>query len=127
MAAKKKNKSGLSDEQKSWIPKYAYLVQWSEEDQAFVVSVNELKGCMTHGDSQEHALEMAFQAVEGYLESMSSDGEEIPKPVALTTFSGNFPLRMTPELHRVIALEAMKHGYKSVNKFIVEKLEQVVG
>ncbi|MBX9765699.1 MAG: type II toxin-antitoxin system HicB family antitoxin [Bdellovibrionales bacterium] len=125
MGAKKSKKQTLSEEIKSWIPKYAYRIQWSTQDNAFVVSVEELRGCMTHGNSQEHALEMAHDAVEGYLLSMIEDGEEIPKPIALESFSGNFPLRMTPELHRSIVMEATKHGYKSVNKYLVEKLEEV--
>lgn len=32
------------------------ILDWSNQDQAFVAEVPELPGCMAHGDSQEAAL-----------------------------------------------------------------------
>lgn len=80
---------GLSKELKKLIPLYTYRIEWSEVDQVFVVSVEELSGCMTHGDTQEHALKMGHEAVELYLESYQSRKIEIPKPFA----------RKTPRMH----------------------------
>jgi predicted RNase H-like HicB family nuclease len=117
----------LSKELRKLVPLYTYRIEWSEVDQVFVVSVEELSGCMTHGDTQEHALKMGHEAVTGYLESLVDDKSEIPKPFALQKFKGDFLIRATPALHRKIAIESNRQGFKSINKFVVEKLEKIVG
>lgn len=117
----------LSKEQIKMIPFYTYRIEWSEEDKVFVVSVEELKGCMTHGKTQEEALKMGHEAVQCHLEGMLADKVEIPLPYSKQKFNGEFLVRATPELHRRIALESNRQGFKSINKFIVEKLEKIVG
>ncbi|MCC6861760.1 MAG: type II toxin-antitoxin system HicB family antitoxin [Bryobacterales bacterium] len=68
------------------------------------------------GDSVEE-LKRAFEdSVEDYLEFCTSRNEEPERP-----FSGKFLVRMPPELHRHIALEARRLG-KSLNSFIVDRL-----
>ena len=116
----------LNRELKKLVPLYTYRIEWSEEDELFVVSVEELSGCMTHGKTQAEALKMGHEAVEGYLESLFHNNEEIPKPLSLQKFKGEFLVRATPELHRKIAVESNRKGYKSINKFIIETLERAV-
>ena len=53
----------LSKKIKELIPYYSYNIHYSDEDKAYVVSVDELTGCMTHGDSAAEALELAHEAV----------------------------------------------------------------
>jgi predicted RNase H-like HicB family nuclease len=48
-----------------------------ENDGAFTVTVPALPGCVTFGDNLEHAIEMAKEAIEIYLEELRSRGEEI--------------------------------------------------
>ena len=36
--------------------KYETIIYWSEDDQAYLVEVPELPGCLAHGDSYEEAL-----------------------------------------------------------------------
>lgn len=117
----------LPKEIKKLIPLYTYKIEWSEEDKVFVVTVEELKGCVTHGSTQVEALKMGHEAVFGYLESLVDDKLEIPKPFSLQKFKGEFIVRATPELHRKLAMESIRQGYKSINKFVVEKLEKLVG
>jgi predicted HicB family RNase H-like nuclease len=52
---------------------------------------------------------------------MKKEGEEIPEPFSLHKFSGEFRVRMPPEKHRKIAIEASLQGV-SMNHFIVSKL-----
>ena len=50
-------------------------------------------------------------------EAGSSRGEEPDKP-----FSGTFTVRMSPEMHRHVALEARRKG-KSLNAYVVGRLK----
>ena len=62
------------------MPKYSMLISWSEEDQAYIVSVPELPGCMAHGKTKEQALKEVEIAKELWIETALEDGEEIPEP-----------------------------------------------
>lgn len=115
----------LSKEQKNWIPLYTYRLEWSNEDKLFVVSVEELDGCMTHGKTQEEALKMGHEAVELTLESMAKHKQEIPLPLSLQKFKGEFIVRANPALHKSLAMKSKKEGYKTLNKFIVAELSKI--
>lgn len=103
--------------------KYEMDIIWSEEDQAFVVNVPELSGCSTHGETIEEAVEMAREAIEGYLETLKKLGKPIPTPLAEKKFSGNIPLRIEPSLHRALAVKAQLNK-KSLNAFLADQLKQ---
>ena len=105
--------------------KYKVEINWCAQDKAYVVRVPELPGCLTHGDTPEHALQMAYEAIEGYIESLKSRGLHIPKPFAEKTFTGNIPLRIDPTLHRDLASKANIEGV-SLNKLIESKLKKAV-
>lgn len=62
------------------MPKYSMLISWSEEDQAYIVSVPELPGCMADGKTPEEAVKEAQTVIELWIESALEDGDEIPKP-----------------------------------------------
>lgn len=111
---------------KELIPYYSYNIHYSDEDKAYVVSVNELAGCMTHGDSAVEALEMAHEAVEGHLEVLLSRKQDIPEPISKIKASGDFLVRSNPELHQKLIRKSHQEGYKSLNKFVVDKLEEIV-
>jgi predicted RNase H-like HicB family nuclease len=49
----------------------------------FTVEVPDLPGCVTEGDTFEEALEMAEEAIEGFLVVMKKDGDPIPMPTKL--------------------------------------------
>ena len=50
--------------------KYSMIMSWSEDDQAYIVSVPELPGCMADGKTPEDL----------WIETALEDGEVIPKP-----------------------------------------------
>jgi predicted RNase H-like HicB family nuclease len=60
--------------------KYETIFFWSEEDNAYVVDVPELPGCMAHGESQEEALANAQQAIQLWLDTAKEFGDPIPVP-----------------------------------------------
>lgn len=114
MARKKKSRKEFP------IKEYKVEIAFSPEDEAYVARVPELPSCVTHGETQEEALEMAHEAIEVFLESLVADGKEIPIPMARRKFSGKIPLRIDPVLHRDIAVKADGENI-SVNRYI-EKL-----
>jgi len=60
-------------------PKYAVIIQWSEEDQKYVVSLPEWGGCKTHGDTYEEAARNAEEVLELLVES-HDESTEGPAP-----------------------------------------------
>lgn len=50
----------------------------SAEEGGFIVTVPALPGCVTQGETFEHAQEMAKDAIQAYIESLLKEGEEIP-------------------------------------------------
>ena len=50
------------------------------EEGGFTVSVPDLPGCHTQGETVEEALEMAKDAIEGYLDVLAAEGRPLPEP-----------------------------------------------
>lgn len=59
------------------------VVLLPEEDGGFSVSVPALPGCHTQGETREEALEMAKDAIEGYLEVLEGEGRPLPLPAQI--------------------------------------------
>jgi len=49
-----------------------------EPEGTYTVTVPALPGCITYGDTVEHAMLMAKEAVELYIEELRERGEDIP-------------------------------------------------
>jgi predicted RNase H-like HicB family nuclease len=49
-----------------------------EPEGGYTVVVPALPGCITYGNSIDEAKEMAKEAIEGYLDVLNEQGEEIP-------------------------------------------------
>jgi len=60
--------------------KYELIIFWSDEDQAFVVEVPELPGCMADGDTYEQAVANARQVIGEWIEAARDLGRLIPEP-----------------------------------------------
>lgn len=56
---------------------YTVILEPAEEG-GYTVTVPALPGCVTEGDTFEEAIQMARDAIEGYLESLVLHGETIP-------------------------------------------------
>lgn len=65
--------------------KYSMFMAWSEEDQAYIVSVPELPGCMADGKTPEEAVKNAEIIIQEWIECALEDGEIIPEPSLYTT------------------------------------------
>ncbi len=49
-----------------------------EPEGGFTVTVPSLPGCVTYGDTLDHALEMAKEAISGYIEVLKEMNESVP-------------------------------------------------
>ena len=66
-------------------PGKAYeVVLRREDDGGYSVFVPELPSVATQGETREEALEMAREAIEGYLEVMREDGLTVPRTERVT-------------------------------------------
>jgi predicted RNase H-like HicB family nuclease len=59
---------------------YSMLIEWSAEDDAFIVTVPELPGCRTHGATYVEAVEHGQDAVESWISARQHNGRPIPPP-----------------------------------------------
>jgi len=101
--------------------KYTYRVTWSEEDEEFVGLCSELPSLSWLDATSEKTLKGIHLVVEECLEDMLQNGEEIPLPISLRDYSGKFMVRIPPEVHRHLALEAIEAGV-SLNRIASSKL-----
>ena len=61
-------------------PRYEMIIWWSDEDQAFVVDVPELPGCMADGSTRAKAIGNAEDAVAFWLKTAKADDRSVPNP-----------------------------------------------
>jgi antitoxin HicB len=60
---------------------YKIIIQWSDEDKCYVVSLPEWgEFCHTHGDTYEEAIKNAQEVLEMLIESSLENGETLPEP-----------------------------------------------
>jgi predicted RNase H-like HicB family nuclease len=62
--------------------KYELVVFWSSEDDAFVVEVPDLPGCMAHGTTPTEAVAEVERAIELWIGTARELGREVPEPRA---------------------------------------------
>ncbi|MFZ4486296.1 MAG: type II toxin-antitoxin system HicB family antitoxin [Candidatus Nanopelagicales bacterium] len=101
--------------------RYTYRLAWSATDQEFIATVVEFASLSWIADTREAALEGLTSVVEDVLQDMLAEGEEIPAPWDERTFSGKFNLRLGPDLHRKVALEAAER-HESMNTYVMKQL-----
>ena len=59
---------------------YEMIIWWSAKDDAYVVDVPELPGCMAHGPTRQDAIKNAEGAIKFWIKTAKEDGQEIPQP-----------------------------------------------
>lgn len=59
---------------------YSMVIQWSDDDDAYIVLVPELPGCITHGATYEEAVRQGQDAIESWIEANRAWGKPIPAP-----------------------------------------------
>jgi predicted HicB family RNase H-like nuclease len=100
---------------------YTYRVTWSEDDQEFIGLCAEFPSLSWLASSQEAALRGVRSVVAQVIADMKKNGETVPDPLASRSFSGKFMVRVPPEIHRRLAVEAAECGV-SLNRLASAKL-----
>lgn len=100
---------------------YAARVEYSEEDGCFVGHIAGIRDVIGfHGESVAELRAAFVEAVDDYLATCKKLGREPHHP-----YSGQFRLRLSPELHARAAMVAETKG-KSLNAWVSEVIERGV-
>jgi predicted HicB family RNase H-like nuclease len=100
---------------------FAARVEYSEEDGCFIGHIAGIRDVIGfHGDSVVKLRAAFKEAVDDYLETCKKLGKQPNKP-----YSGQFRLRLAPELHARAAMLAETRG-KSLNTWVSEVIEKSI-
>jgi predicted HicB family RNase H-like nuclease len=103
--------------------KYTYRVTWSEDDNEYVGLCAEFQSLSWLADTPEKALKGIRKLVADILLDMGINGETIPEPISCKQYSGKFMVRVPPDVHRKLAVQAAESGV-SLNRIASSKLSQ---
>ena len=100
---------------------YIGSVEYSEKDQVFFGKVEGINGLVNFEGESVSELTSAFhEAVDDYLAYCKDEGIEPDK-----SYTGNLNVRLTPTIHRQIAILAKQAGM-SINAYIKKTMEEKV-
>jgi len=100
---------------------YSAKIEFDEDANIFHGEVINLRDVITFEGETVDGLRQAFQeSVDDYLEFCAERGEDPEKP-----YSGKFVVRVEPELHKRISIEARKRGV-SINALVGEALSKTM-
>lgn len=100
---------------------YTYRVTWSAEDGEHVGLCTEFPSLSWLAKTPEAALKGIRQIVAEAVADMQASGEAVPVPLAEKRYSGEFRVRIPPEVHRSLAIQAAEQGV-SLNRLASAKL-----
>ncbi len=102
---------------------YLKIVEWSEEDQCYIGTCPGLMLGGVHGDNEAKVYKELCQAVEEWITIYQEDGASLPAATAGREFSGKFVIRVGKDLHKALAVDALRYG-ESLNSFCVDVLRE---
>ncbi len=100
---------------------YTYRVTWSGDDNEHVGLCVEFPGLSWLENTPEAALKGIRKVVAEVVIDMEKFGEKIPEPLAEKKYSGKFMVRLLPEQHRELAIQAAETGV-SLNRLVGARL-----
>ena len=103
--------------------RYTYRVTWSEEDREHVGLCAEFPSLSWLAKDPDAALRGIRKLVQEAVSDMRKEHESIPEPIALKRYSGKFMVRVPPQVHKKLAIEAAESGV-SLNRLASLKLSQ---
>lgn len=97
---------------------YHAIVEYDAEDRIFVGKVFGISDSLNfHGTTVDELEEMFHQSIDNYLSFCEEIGKEPDKE-----FKGTFNVRVSPDLHRQVALRAAEEK-TTLNQFVAHALE----
>ena len=100
---------------------YTYRVTWLPEDGEHVGLCIEFPSLSWLAETPEEALTGVRKVVAEVVADLEANGELIPKPLSEKHYSGEFRVRIPPELHRQLVFMAAEQGI-SLNRLASAKL-----
>ncbi len=101
--------------------RYTYRVTWSEEDGEYIGTCAEFPSLSWLAKSQGAALRGIQRLVTEVVSDMRANNEIIPEPIAMKRFSGKFVVRIPPDVHRSLHIQAAE-ARVSFNRLVSSKL-----
>lgn len=103
--------------------RYTYRVTWSEDNNEYVGLCAEFPSLSWLTLTPEAALKGIRKLVADVVKDLDATGETIPKPIAGRSYSGKFMVRVPPDVHRKLAIQAAE-SCVSLNRIASSKLSQ---
>ena len=103
------------------IDRYTYRVFWSDEDVEYVALCAEFDLLSHLDDTPEKALTGIRDLVSHAVQLNLEEGIPVPEPLSTRRYSGTITLRIPPETHRALAMDAAEAGV-SMNRLATERL-----
>jgi predicted HicB family RNase H-like nuclease len=103
---------------------YTYRITWSDEDSEYVGLCAEFPSLSWLDKTQEAALQGIRNLVAKVVSDMKSNDENIPEPLAIKQYSGKLLVRIPPNVHRDLTIQAAE-AKVSINRLISSKLSSI--
>jgi predicted HicB family RNase H-like nuclease len=103
--------------------KYTYRVTWSEDDNEYAGLCAEFPSLSWLAKTPEKALSGIRRVVDDVVRDMHKRGETVPEPISCRHYSGKFMVRVPPQVHQKLAIQAAEAGV-SLNRLASAKLSQ---
>ena len=103
--------------------RYTYRVTWSEDDNEYVGLCAEFPSLSWLAGTPEAALRGIRKIVQDVVKDMRNEGEAVPEPIACRDYSGKFMVRVPPQVHRKLVIQAAESGV-SLNRLASLKLSE---
>ncbi|MBI3985759.1 MAG: toxin-antitoxin system HicB family antitoxin [Lentisphaerae bacterium] len=103
--------------------RYLKIVEWSEDDRCYVGGCPGLMLGGIHGDDEATVYRELCQAVDEWIHIQQEDHEPLPPPTAGKDYSGKFVVRVGKDLHKELAVRALREG-NSLNAYCVRVLRE---
>jgi len=103
------------------IGKYSVQINWSEEDDCYIATSEEFPNLSAFGDTYEEVIQEFMTALGGFLEVIEET--QLPDPVTIESYSGQFRVRLPRSLHRRLATLARRESV-SLNTIVIKLLTE---
>lgn len=103
--------------------RYLKIVEWSEEDQCYVGTCPGLMVGGVHGDDETDVYRELCEVVDEWIETLRKDGDPLPPATAQKEYSGRFVVRVGRELHKELAIDALRKG-QSLNTYCLNAFRE---
>ena len=103
---------------------YTYRVHWSPEDAMFVGTVAEFPSLSWLASEQLEAFTGIHRLASETVTDLQTNGDPVPSSLADREYSGKFLVRVPPEVHRQLVMEAAEQNV-SLNRLAASRLVRV--